>query len=155
MKDFSMRDFVIESNRIEGIEGCSDVEVKAHENFIALKRITVDDLQVFVEIIQPGAKLRERRGMDVRVGMHFPIRGGPMVRELLETLLVVVENGFKRPYQTHCDYETLHPFMDGNGRSGRAIWAWQQHRDGGFPLGFLHHFYYQSLEAYRPVKRNA
>jgi Fic family protein len=38
--------------------------------------------------------------------------------------------------------------MDGNGRSGRAIWLWQMLRqEGGAPLGFLHHFYYQTLEA--------
>lgn len=41
--------------------------------------------------------------------------------------------------------------MDGNGRSGRAIWAWmrlKENRDP-FQLGFLHSFYYESLENYR------
>lgn len=42
----------------------------------------------------------------------------------------------------------LHPFMDGNGRTGRAVWAWAMQRDGQdpFALSFLHRFYYQTLE---------
>jgi len=41
--------------------------------------------------------------------------------------------------------------MDGNGRTGRAIWAWQMQRLGRdpFALPFLHRFYYQTLEAIR------
>ena len=47
-----------------------------------------------------------------------------------------------------CAYEMLHPFMDGNGRSGRALWAWMMLRLGQdpFALLFLHRFYYQTLE---------
>ena len=54
------------------------------------------------------------------------------------------------PYDIHRRYETLHPFMDGNGRSGRILWAWQMiHHDirPGLSLGFLHAFYYQTLDA--------
>lgn len=42
---------------------------------------------------------------------------------------------------------------DGNGRSGRALWAWMMLCRGGsygrakvIELGFLHTFYYQTLE---------
>ena len=37
-----------------------------------------------------------------------------------------------------------HPFTDGNGRSGRALWLWQMNNHA--PFGFLHTFYYQTLE---------
>ena len=41
--------------------------------------------------------------------------------------------------------------MDGNGRSGRILWAWQmiEHNiNPGLSLGFLHTFYYQALSAW-------
>ena len=53
-------------------------------------------------------------------------------------------------WQTHNDYENLHPFTDGNGRSGRMLWAWQMRNDDdAMARGFLHTFYYQTLSACR------
>jgi Fic family protein len=59
-----------------------------------------------------------------------------------------IERGDLSPFAAHVRYEHLHPFTDGNGRSGRAIWAWQMlyQGRGEIPLGFLHHFYYQSIQ---------
>jgi Fic family protein len=52
------------------------------------------------------------------------------------------------PWKCHVRFETLHPFLDGIGRTGRAIWVWQMQRIGRdpFALPFLHRAYYQSLE---------
>lgn len=47
------------------------------------------------------------------------------------------------PFAAHKRYESIHPFVDLNGRTGRAIWL---HMMGGEArLGFLHTWYYQSL----------
>ncbi len=82
------------------------------------------------------------------MGNHRPPPGGLSIRAKLKGILKGVANEV-HPFRVHLAYETLHPFMDGNGRSGRALWAWQMLKKYGpdaLSLGFLHRFYYQSLE---------
>ncbi len=142
-----LTDFVAESNRIEGIlREPTDVEIGATLGFLNLDEITVADMENLVDVYQPGIELRRRVGMDVRVGNYYPAPGG---RDIKARLKVTIDNAQARdsdPYRTHLAYEALHPFMDGNGRSGRALWLWQMTRRGAVPkIGFLHTFYYQTL----------
>jgi len=141
--------FVTESNGIEGItREPTKAELETMVDFLDLPVVQVRDLENFVSIYQPGAKLRTEIGMNVRVGSHVAPRGSPQIRHELEELLERAD-GDEHPYITHVAYQTLHPFMDGNGRSGRALWAWQMLDRGTWPqldLGFLHAFYYQALE---------
>jgi hypothetical protein len=148
-----LKDFVTESNLIEGIKRLpTTVEIAAHEEFLS-DQPTVDRLISFVAAVQPGAKLRDKPGLDVRVGSHAPPPGGLGIRPALDVLLSdATTGGFdSHPYRIHLGYEILHPFTDGNGRSGRALWLWGM-QDGGVrlqlqvqQLGFLHCWYYQSL----------
>jgi len=140
-----LRAFVRESNRIEGIKRApTEKEIAAHRAFLALDRLTVQDVSRFVREIA-AAPLRCRPGMDVRVGHHAPPRGGPHITDQLAALLVSVSARTIDSFAAHIQYETLHPYMDGNGRSGRAIWLWLE---GGLaPIGFLHRFYNQTLDA--------
>lgn len=139
-------DFVRESNRIEGIlrEPTND-EMMAHGAIINLESITTNDLEGFVGVVAPGHRLRDRVGLNVRVGDHIAPAGGPQIREELDALLRSVNFG-DDPWSSHVVYETLHPFTDGNGRSGRALWLWQMR---AAPIGFLHQFYYQTLSGVR------
>lgn len=142
----SLADFVQESNRIEGIhrEPFSH-EIAAHEAFLALETISIESLSRFVTAVQPDAKLRVSVGMNVQVGAFLPPCGGPEIRDRLAKLLVLVRR-FASPreiFLVHHAYENLHPFTDGNGRSGRILWLWMM--GGQSPLGFLHQWYYQSL----------
>ena len=144
----NLNDFVIESNRIEGINRVPlPEEIWAHERFLVLDSIGLVDLEAFVNVVQPGATLRRRLGMNVRVGDHIAPPGGPDIEERLNDLLNTATRDEADPYKTHLGYERLHPFMDGNGRSGRALWLWMM--GGNAPLGFLHQFYYQTLQASR------
>lgn len=140
--------FTRESNRIEGItRDPKPTEVMALKAVLLLKEITVEALCKYVGVVQPGALLRSARGMNVRIGHHVPPSGGPEISTRLATLLFRVSHTNADPYLVHCEYEALHPFMDGNGRSGRALWLWTMR--GNAPLGFLHSWYYQSLDASR------
>ena len=149
---YTLRDFIRESNRIEGIlREPTKREVEAHRSFLGLEELRVADVEGLVDRLC-GNPLRDRTGRNVYVGSHTPPPGGPHIREDLGALLENINEGTPTPYEAHVAYEKLHPFMDGNGRSGRAIWAWMmlsERRYDPFSLGFLHRFYYQTLEASR------
>jgi len=133
-----LEQFVKESNRIEGIDYTHPDHIRAHRVFLS-KPVTIDTLVALVSVLQPDAVLRDRVDVPgVRVGNHIAPPSGPTIRTDLESILTIDD-----VWQQHIDYETLHPFTDGNGRSGRALWL---HRHNGrAPIGFLHAFYYQTL----------
>jgi len=152
----ALEDFIRESNAIEGIHrDPTNAEIKAHRLLLSLEELTVSDVASFVTAVA-GAPIRSKQGMHVRVGKHIPPPGGPRIVESLDILLSNISTGFDRPYAAHQKYEGLHPFMDGNGRSGRVIWLWHMafmnnvaHEEVIKHIGFLHQWYYQSLDNYR------
>lgn len=137
-------EFVRESNKIEGItRDPTEEELAEFNRFMDSREVSVESLIQFVWVYQPDARLRDTPSVPgVRVGSHTAPPSGPEIRVRLEGLLKQVHNREISPYDAHVYYEALHPFTDGNGRSGRALWAWMM-RD--IPLGFLHKFYYQTL----------
>lgn len=153
--DEFLLNFVRESWKIEGLpltESEAHDIAEFHRLWLQADNVCVASLHAAAERFT-GKKmiLRERFGMDVRVGNHVPQRGGPLVRDLLNDLLV--EPDRFHPYVLHQKFEHLHPFMDGNGRTGRLLWLWAMHNRGmGTYKGFLHTWYYQSLEFYDITK---
>jgi len=150
--DRKVMDFIAESNAIEGIDSVQQSEIEEFYRFLNLDKITVEDLAQFVSVYQPGAKLRTKKGMDVRIGNHIPPAGSVNMTSKLQNILVHANEGTD-PYEVHQMYESLHPFLDGNGRSGRMLWAWQMvnQKKYAFTRGFLHQWYYQSLDNRRKV----
>ncbi len=138
--------FITESNKIEGIHrNPTFEELEKHSRFLALLTVTVSELEAFVSVYQPDAKLRIKPGQNVRVGDHRPPPGGPNIKKDLQGLLIYIDT-HSSPYDIHLAYESLHPFTDCNGRSGRMLWAWQMNKQNkDYSLGFLHTFYYQAL----------
>lgn len=136
-------EYVKESNAIERIiRRPRKAELEEFHRFMALKKVTVNDLKHFVSVYEHYAVLRDRCGLDVRVGRHVPPLGHPKMGEWVQDLIDTCDSA----YDLHVQYELLHPFTDCNGRSGRMLWAWK-HRD--LSLGFLHRFYYQTLDQSR------
>ena len=144
--------FLTESNAIEGItRPVTDDEVAAAKDFLALREISIPELQRLVTAFQPDAVIRASKGLDVRVGNHLPPSGGPQIARLLGTHIAAVNASDSfHAWRLHLGYEALHPFTDGNGRSGRMLWLWSMLKDNGIGsvlrLSFLHRFYYQTLK---------
>jgi Fic/DOC family len=150
MDNIQLRAFVTESNRIEGIlRKPSKTGIDAHRKFLALHEPTVAALIEFVSVIAPGHVIRDKPGLNVIVGRHIAPPGGQEIIPALKRILGMNSG----PYEIHVAYEKLHPFTNGNGRSGRVLWLYDMLKHGGRmasrarQLGFLHTFYYQTLDA--------
>ncbi len=149
----SLKEFMKESLSIEGINRePTDAEMDVTVRFLKLPEIRVLDLVGLTRVYQPAARLRNRGGLDIQIGNHFPEKGGPAVEVLLDSILYNMAVLRLNPYTAHIKYESLHPFTDGNGRSGRTLWLWHMGWFAEFtvkfdylPRSFLHEFYYQSL----------
>ena len=151
--DRTIEDFVVESWRIEGEEltGSQLRDVAArHQEFIALPTVSVADLsEAAIHFTRGQGMLRALHGCNVVVGGHIPPAGGPQVARELSRLCRFLTA--MTPFEAHQKFEDLHPFMDGNGRVGRMMWAWCMERSGRnwlrFP--FLQQWYYDSLSEWR------
>ena len=165
-------DFVNQSYAIEGhklsyrkLNDEIDLHRKMFNKLDAIKsddcsnqRKAEDALEVLCDFVknmygvERGGDLRREVGMDVIVGSHRPPRGGTFVENALIEMLagyVVVSHLLTSDvaYKFHKEFEDLHPFMDGNGRSGRALYYYtlQDKSLMERPLSFLHQWYYTSL----------
>lgn len=147
-KPITLRGFIEESNAIEAIYKVpSENELKAHEALINCDYLDIAKVEEFVWIVA-GVPIRDKPGMNVYVGNHTPPPGGPEIESALGDLLSKINKLELLPFTAHNAYETLHPFCDGNGRSGRAIWAHSMLKHGldPFQIPFLQRIYYQALD---------
>ena len=147
-------------------------EAKNLNRVIAYKRdqvgkvsLTKDLILLFHRMLTGGindaiAGRFRRQGEYVRVGTH--IAPPPEhVERMMEHTLFIYENDIDSYFldkiaQFHLEFETIHPFCDGNGRIGRVIINFQL-LELGFPRIIIRNrtkrTYYQAFDEYRPHKR--
>ena len=147
-----LRSLLRESFLIEGINSKPTMEqINGTYEFLSLSIITIYYLEKLTALYEPSARLRSQEGMDVRIGNYYPIAGGEQVVVHLRNLLDQINHKQLSSYLAHHEYEKLHPFTDGNGRSGRTLWLRMENiffSESGLEkkFSFLHTWYYQSLQ---------
>ncbi len=147
-------------------------EAKNLHRVIAYKRdkagkvpLTKDIILLFHRMLMGGindaiAGRFRRQGEYVRVGTH--IAPPPEhVERMIEHSLFIYENDIDSYFldkiaRFHLEFETIHPFCDGNGRIGRVIINFHL-LELGFPGIIIRNrtkrTYYQAFDEYRPQKR--
>ena len=140
--------FIKESNEIERIYRDPSIrEIEEFKRFFALDKIHMSDIERFVSVYQSNARMRVSTSDNVQIGTYLPPRGGQHILYQLDAILHRANSNRTEEgaYNTHNEYESLHPFTDGNGRSGRMLWVWQMKDNNPFSYSFLQRYYYQSL----------
>jgi Fic family protein len=149
--------FAKESNIIEGINDkvADAVHFSALESFLQLKKIIPSSLETFVKKIEPKAFLRTLDSHVCYIGGRAAPKPSESLSQL-KLLLRLINANEIHPAIAHNEYEFLHPFIDGNGRSGRALWLWQmvKFHKFSFKYPFLQMYYYQSLDRHSYNKVN-
>jgi Fic family protein len=111
-----------------------EIERRVAEGREISARAILDLHQVVMREIDPVWSGRLRNGpVFIKGTRHIP----PSVSEGLDALLAWADQSALHPVLlaagTHFWFESLHPFFDGNGRTGRLLLNWQLLRFG-FPL---------------------
>ena len=142
-----LENFIIESNHIEGEKTFPEKELPIYEWWLA-SDLDEDNLRQFHQRLCDARNqlAKSERGIyrkvPVYVGRKEMTNPGSIRRLMIQFFGGLDE---RSPFENHKLYERIHPFVDLNGRTGRAIWLHQMLEKQDVPLGFLHTWYYQSL----------
>ncbi len=136
-------EFLQESNAIEGVYDTQSLDdaVEAWKYLMCLNVLTLKGIKRTHEILMRRQKLRfsemgEFRRVPVWIGtekMPHPLEIQP--RLLMEFCLPTMRVSPKPDWKAlHVVYEKIHPFVDGNGRTGRMFMNWTRMRRCGLPV---------------------
>lgn len=145
-------EFLDHSNRIEDVRSEEALEdaIEAWEYAKSLSEITLKDLfeihRLLLKRIDPdiagrfrtydiqiGGKIKKFRGLEVLESQTQEALD--LLKEGEALPLAAQRNGLAR--RAHVQYEDVHPFPDGNGRSGRILYNWHRAKLG-LPLHIIH-----------------
>ena len=141
----SLQTFITESNKIEN-ESNVKGELQLYQWFLGntLSEENTKTFHMKLATLRKQLKMKHRghyRKIPVYIGRKKLLP--EKVKGDMEDFWELIYEEALYPHTAHCIFESIHPFVDLNGRVGRAIWLHMM--DGNAPLGFLHTWYYQSL----------
>ncbi len=155
-RDVSVRE-VFEAKNLARV--VSFIRTKSQEKELDREEILLLHKMLIGSIDDTIAGRFREKGEYVRVGTH--IAPAP---EHVEAMIASIISGYEKSASVyfldaiakfHLDFETIHPFCDGNGRIGRALISYQL-LHLGFPLIIIRdkgkETYYQSFSEYREKK---
>lgn len=137
-----MRKHLRESNLIEGIDSKKQdkqAEV-AWEWLISQRKLTavvVRTTHKLLTKLQPDLEEKYKgafRPIKVYVGNHVPPAPALIKSEMTNWLR---DYRMWTPQEAHVRFETIHPFVDGNGRTGRMLMWWHERSLGQEPTLLL------------------
>jgi len=141
--DAEIKEFLVESNAIEGVYGdmAFNQALKAWKYLHHQKELTKEVVKKVHGLLMVGTDLNKMwrgyfRLIPVYIGgkeaLKWEAIEGRMDAWCMKT--------FTHPEhwkEHHIEYEKIHPFVDGNGRTGRMFMNWERLK-GGLPLLIIH-----------------
>ncbi len=148
---------VFEAKNLARVMQC--IRTKSQEADISKEIILFLHQTLITNIDDRIAGRFRKKGEYVRVGAHIapdPAHVERMIKDILVEYSSDLETYFAdKIAKFHLDFETIHPFCDGNGRIGRALINYQLERIG-FPVIIIRdkekQVYYRGFRDYRDSK---
>ena len=153
---FDVLNYIHESNLIEGIDNpAEDVQsLKAWEFLGGTHILTLDVLKKLHRLITKNQLPLHHRGKtrsELRVNVFIGDRIGAewyLCGHILSNWIIDYEKKANDPLKAHINYEFIHPWIDGNGRTGRMILWWHELNNNQMPTLFLNS---EKYEKYYPL----
>jgi Fic family protein len=135
-----MNDHIRQSNLIENIDDPEEDEVSKYawawlEKQKKIDQPTLLELHHLITCRQMSPEESGHyRNIQVYVGRHVP--PAPMIAQgmMYGWIIDLMENWkYLDPKEMHVQFEKIHPFVDGNGRTGRMLMWWHEKKLGQEP----------------------